>query len=858
MTTHSGANQGFFAVTPPTASLKHLFRPLFPATPISQPSGPATGSFNGLQPKSKLLAARLLMKTKPMILNIWSSLLKVRTLSTHVRHTVALSVWIASNILLPAVELHVAPAGSDLNTGINPNLPLATVSKAISIAGPGDVINLHSGIYREAITATSGGGQPGSPLLIRALPGALPIVTASDPVTDWTHHQGAIWKISNWTVNSQQVFCDSQPLQQIGMINSNNPEDLARILPSRGNGVPDMFPGSFHYDPSATTLYVYLPAGGNPNYHNLEVSIRPWAMKLTIPHVVIQDISFRHSNYTQWYVAPSQAAVVHTGPDSILERCDIQWGDFGGVLLQNRSQALNCNISNNGAVGIGASRYDYIPVRDIRVKGCVLSGNNYRGFSNSFHTGGVKLIPDISGIIEENHISDNAGPGVWIDWCRNGDEIIVRNNYIRRNERVGLMFEGSTNCIAYNNLITDSNGIGIYLSGSIKTRIYNNTISKSTGYSSMLLSNHSSGRSDLSDIVIANNIIADNTTIYDFIAPSSSAPNGTVLYSSDFNNYYRSNSISPFQIDGVTILGLSNLKSNHGIDTYSLDETPNFNLKDSDDFSLHSDSALIDAGINILGISSDIRGITRPSGASFDIGAFEFNPVDTKPPTTPTNLHVVHNAWNSFTIQWSPSSDNVSISGYDVYLQGEYFTTTTETSLKIENLPANRSYTVFVIAVDSSGLKSSASDPLVLTTGDKPDHESPTSPRKLKIGKTCGQGIQLTWSPSTDNIGVVFYRVYRNGNLLTETAATWWNDTSVEPGLKYSYCVSAVDAAQNESTSSKPVSVTLPLKDDKDRKDNWDRKDNEDREDNGDREDNRNCKDTDNDRKGKKYKTQQE
>jgi hypothetical protein len=48
---------GFFlAETPSTDAPKHLFRPLFLATPFSPASGPATGPFNGLHPKSNFLA----------------------------------------------------------------------------------------------------------------------------------------------------------------------------------------------------------------------------------------------------------------------------------------------------------------------------------------------------------------------------------------------------------------------------------------------------------------------------------------------------------------------------------------------------------------------------------------------------------------------------------------------------------------------------------------------------------------------------------------------------------------------------------------------------------------------------------
>ena len=43
--------------TPPTDTPRHFFRPLFPRNPLFPASGLATGSLNGLNPKSKFLGA---------------------------------------------------------------------------------------------------------------------------------------------------------------------------------------------------------------------------------------------------------------------------------------------------------------------------------------------------------------------------------------------------------------------------------------------------------------------------------------------------------------------------------------------------------------------------------------------------------------------------------------------------------------------------------------------------------------------------------------------------------------------------------------------------------------------------------
>ena len=73
--------------------------------------------------------------------------------------------------------------------------------------------------------------------------------------------------------------------------------------------------------------------------------------------------------------------------------------------------------------------------------------------------------------------------------------------------------------------------------------------------------------------------------------------------------------------------------------------------------------------------------------------------------------------------------------------------------------------------------------------------------------------MNLSWTASTDNVGVIGYNVYRNGTLLPAATApdanppTTYNDETAQPAPTYTYQVSAVDAAGNESTKA-AVSVT--------------------------------------------------
>jgi chitodextrinase len=69
--------------------------------------------------------------------------------------------------------------------------------------------------------------------------------------------------------------------------------------------------------------------------------------------------------------------------------------------------------------------------------------------------------------------------------------------------------------------------------------------------------------------------------------------------------------------------------------------------------------------------------------------------------------------------------------------------------------------------------------------------------------------VSLAWQPSTDNVGVVGYRVFRNGALLVTTTANGWTDQTASTGVAYSYSVVAFDAAGNVSSPSNTTTVTI-------------------------------------------------
>jgi hypothetical protein len=87
---------------------------------------------------------------------------------------------------------------------------------------------------------------------------------------------------------------------------------------------------------------------------------------------------------------------------------------------------------------------------------------------------------------------------------------------------------------------------------------------------------------------------------------------------------------------------------------------------------------------------------------------------------------------------------------------------------------------------------------------------APTTPTGLTATAVDSMTINLSWTGSTDNFGVVGYRIYRNGSLVwtAYSTSTSFVDTQLSGSTLYSYTVQAFDAAGNLSSQSSNASAT--------------------------------------------------
>jgi chitodextrinase len=179
---------------------------------------------------------------------------------------------------------------------------------------------------------------------------------------------------------------------------------------------------------------------------------------------------------------------------------------------------------------------------------------------------------------------------------------------------------------------------------------------------------------------------------------------------------------------------------------------------------------------------------------------------DTTAPSVPVILSVSNLEATGFTLAWAASTDNVQVTGYDVYRDGVLAGSTATTNYTVTGLAPTTAYTMTVKAKDAAGNASAASAPRSVTTG--PDTAAPSMPTALTAGNLTATGFTLTWAESIDNVWVAGYDIYKNGTFLGSSATTSYAVTGLVPQSTYVMTVKAKDAANNMSTASGGLSVT--------------------------------------------------
>jgi chitodextrinase len=200
------------------------------------------------------------------------------------------------------------------------------------------------------------------------------------------------------------------------------------------------------------------------------------------------------------------------------------------------------------------------------------------------------------------------------------------------------------------------------------------------------------------------------------------------------------------------------------------------------------------------------------AGVNSDFGFTNFlatdnTTIDTMAPTMPGNLSALGVSASQINLTWTPSSDNVAVAGYQVFRNSIQVGTSAGSSFYDVGLSAATQYTYSVAAFDAAGnvsLQSPASQATTLVSDTTP----PSVPTGLQSSNITSDSATISWTSSTDNVGVAGYQVFRNGTSVGTTTTASFVDTGLAAQTTYNYTVVAYDFSNNASAQSQQIALT--------------------------------------------------
>ena len=188
---------------------------------------------------------------------------------------------------------------------------------------------------------------------------------------------------------------------------------------------------------------------------------------------------------------------------------------------------------------------------------------------------------------------------------------------------------------------------------------------------------------------------------------------------------------------------------------------------------------------------------------------------DSTAPTAPANLASSNVTAGGVTLTWDAATDDVGVTNY-VVLRLDTGTATpmawpTTHTVNLAGLTPSIHYTFEVVAVDRAGNISAGSGSVDVST--PADTTPPTAPSNVKATSVTATAATLTWTASTDDVGVTGYAVLRkDGGSWTqvgEPTATTLALTGLTAGTAYTFEVVAKDGTGHQSSPTTVQFTTL-------------------------------------------------
>ncbi|MER5869460.1 discoidin domain-containing protein [Streptomyces sp. NPDC002044] len=307
---------------------------------------------------------------------------------------------------------------------------------------------------------------------------------------------------------------------------------------------------------------------------------------------------------------------------------------------------------------------------------------------------------------------------------------------------------------------------------------------------------------------------SSNTQVY---VPANANDGNTASYWESVNNalpqWIQADLGSSVRVDRVVL----RLPEGWGARTQTLKIQGSANGSDFTDLTASKAYEFAPAGGNAVSVTFDAAttrylrvlislNSVQPGGQLSELEIYGPQTGDTQAPTAPSGLALTEPATGQVRLTWQASTDNVGVTGYEVYANNQLRTSVAGGATTFtDTQPASATVTYVVRAKDAAGNQSPNSNS-VTRTGDTGDTQAPTAPSGLALTEPAADQVRLTWQASTDNVGVTGYEVYANNQLRTSVAGGATTFTDTQPAsATVTYVVRAKDAAGNRSGDSNPV-----------------------------------------------------
>jgi hypothetical protein len=322
---------------------------------------------------------------------------------------------------------HVAPGGSDSADG-SEDRPLATIQHAVDLAGPGDTVLVHPGIYRESVTITSSGSVSAYLLVQAAGPGV--ILDGADETFQtstsdlWSHVSGDVYSAS-LGFSSRLAYVDGHklyPYATLGELDSLPADTTGSVT----QGYYGSSLGGYHI--SGTTAYLVTRDGSDPD--TLEVSIPSLQNGITVRgahHLVIDGIEVRHYGM-DFEGATGRGIEVVDGDSIVIRNCTVHAARWG-IRIRRSTRVLveGCTLWDDLSYGLtrdpGSPYCAYANPRahtvGLSMEGSyedhVIRGNTVRGFVDGIVVGSGRGERCENFDIHANDISESMDDALEMD-----------------------------------------------------------------------------------------------------------------------------------------------------------------------------------------------------------------------------------------------------------------------------------------------------------------------------------------------------------------------------------------------------------------------------------------------------------